>query len=447
MSLRDLINQGTTYSRNTSANTYFTTSYMTTGMTSVNTSRVTSRVTGHYTNVPEERAVYTLGSISSLTKGSGWYAGDLANVYMSDSNTQPAPGYGYRVVRVDSVASPGGEWTGLSVAAAGGYYAVNGGSVNMSSGVFQSSRGAFSSFSGGAPTGQLGTIYVNTSAYTSYATTFSTAVNSSRATSAVTSHSTQNVTTFLTQSPYFTPTVANVLIIGQSNIANYGSSNDVYEPTNNVIRVASNGTWVRADSPSGSMASGTAGNIDGRIGDSLINSTPFNQCRIVNVAVAGTKLGWWRSDAATNAYAKRADDYFTYANSRLYERLSYAAGLANSNNFRYTHVLICIGESDGLAGTTTAQFKADFARVQSDLLALGISAPIFLSRTSYGGSTTYPTIIQAQNEIINENANVYAGPNTDSYTGRHDGLHFNSPTLDVVGAQWASMMAAPQGTV
>ena len=170
MSLRDLINQGTTYSRNTSANTYFTTSYMTTGVTSVNTSRITSRVTGHYTNVQEGRAVYTLGSISSLTNGSGWYAGDLANVYMSDSNTQPAPGYGYRVVRIDSVTSPGGQFTGHSIVAEGGYYAVNGGSVNMSSGVMQAPSGVFSSFSGGLPTGQLGTIYVNTSAYTSYST-------------------------------------------------------------------------------------------------------------------------------------------------------------------------------------------------------------------------------------------------------------------------------------
>ena len=437
----------TAYIRTTSANTYYSTSYLTTGTTAVSTSRTTSKTTGHYTSIPEARAVYTLGAIVSLPPTSGWYAGDLAYVYMSDNNTQPAPGYGHRIVRVNSVNTPGGQWTALSIAAEGGYYAVNGGSVNMSSGYLQAASGGYTTFSGGSPSGQLGTINVNTSVYTSYSTSFPTTVNSTRTTSFSTSRVTGNVTAFLTQSPFFTPTVANVLVIGQSNIANYGASGDSYKPTNNVIRVASNGTWVSADSPGSSMASGAGSNMDGRIGDSLIGQTAFNQCRIVNMAVGGTKIGWWRSDAATNLYVKRGDDPFTYANSRLYERISYAASLANSTGFGFTHVLVCIGESDGLAGTSTAQFKADFAKVQSDLIALGITAPIFLSRTSYGGSTAYPAIIQAQNEIINEQANVYAGPNTDSNMSRHDGLHFTISALNTIGAQWGSMVASPQGTV
>lgn len=448
MTLKDIINQGSVYSRNTSANTYYTTSYQTSANTAVSTSRFTSQITSHNTSVPEARSVYTLGGVDSVPPGSGWYVGDIAYVYFNSSNTQPAPGYGYRAIRIDSVTAPGGAFMTTSLSAAGGYYSVNGGAIDMSSGYLRASSGGYTTFSGGSPSGVLGTINVNTSALTSYSTSFATAVNSTRATSATTSHQTEGLTTYLTQSPYFAPTVANVLIIGQSNVANYGVSSDSYKPTANVIRVSSAGAWVRADSPASSMASGTGANLDGRIGDSLISQTSFNQCRIVNIAVGGTKLGWWRSDAATNVYAKRTDDPFTYANSRLFERISYAAQLASAGNFKFTHVLVCIGESDGLASTTTAQFKDDFAKVQSDLIALGITAPIFLSRTSYGGSTAYPAIIQAQNEIINEGPNVYAGPNTDSYVGagnRWDGLHFTSAALNVVGGLWGAAMAVPQG--
>ena len=445
MSIKNLLAQFNAYARITSKNTHFTTSYATNFTTAVNSSRTTSHLTSHVTAVPKPIPVYTLATITAYTPGTGWNAGDLANVYFTGSFAAVAPGYGQRVILITAVEYPGGPIAGHAVHNVGGYYSTDGAPINLCSGYMQSAGGGYATFSGGVAA-PIGSFSSTTSAVTSYTTAYNTA----EATSRTTSRTTDKITTFSTNSAHPTAQVANILVIGQSNSANYGSPTDSYQPINNVVRLASNGIWTRADSPSYSLASGSGGNLEGRIGDALINQSSINQVRILNVSVGGTRLGWWRSDALTDAYAKRPDDSFVYANGRLYERLTYAAQIAQNENFSFTHVLVCIGESDGLAGTTTAQYKDDFLKVQSDLIALGIEAPIFLSRTSYGGTESYPQIVQAQSELINESSQIYAGPHTDSYVGpvyRWDGLHFSVAGLDAVGALWATSIAAPQETV
>jgi hypothetical protein len=192
--------------------------------------------------------------------------------------------------------------------------------------------------------------------------------------------------------------------------------------------------------------------MDGRIGDHLLNSGLYDRVYIVNVAVNGTMLHMWRPDAPANVYTKSDPymDLFQYTNNRLFERLQYAKQISDRYGFKYTHVLMHIGENDNLAGTTTDKFKADYASVNGGLTSLGIDAPRFIGRTSFLPFATpqyNPAIIQAQNDIITQNTNTYAGPNTDNfppyYKYRHDTVHFSIEGLDIIGALWADCIRNP----
>ena len=241
-------------------------------------------------------------------------------------------------------------------------------------------------------------------------------------------------------------------MFGQSNIANYGAPTDTYNTANGVMRIDRTGAWEYANSPVNAtthLATGTGGNADGRIGDHLINSGDYDQVKIVNVSVGGTELAMWRPDAPLNVYPVRDDDLFQYTGNRLFERLEFAKQMADTYGFKYTHVLMHIGETDNLVGTTTAEFKADYDSVNNGLNSLGIDAPRFIGRTSYvpWATPTYsPNIIQAQNEIITQYTNAYAGPNTDEMVStayRHDGLHFSTTGLVLLSSLWASSIRTP----
>lgn len=281
----------------------------------------------------------------------------------------------------------------------------------------------------------------NTFYNTSYSTTWSTVFN--------TSATTYSQTSLLTITPYAQPRRAYILLIGQSNIANYGVSTDSYSPTNLVSTLSVNGVWNAATSVvrQPSLASGTGGNLEGRIGDGLISQDKYDEVYFVNVAVGGTQIAWWRQNASTSAYTKRSDDNFIYTSNRLFERIQYAFSQASSKGFAFTHILFCIGEQDNAANTTTAVFKSEFLGLKSEIRSVGISAPIFLSRTSYYG-TTDAAIIDAQNQLIAENTDIYEGPITDSYLGstyRYDDLHFNTTGLNTLGSEWVTKIIARAG--
>ena len=157
----------------------------------------------------------------------------------------------------------------------------------------------------------------------------------------------------------------------------------------------------------------------------------------------------WRPDAPINVYTVRAEDTFKYTGNRLYERLEFAKRMSDKFGFEYTHVLMHIGESGNLVGTTTAEFKDDYASVNSGLTSLGIDAPRFIGRVSYVPWATpnySAAIIQAQNEIIAQYPNTFEGPDTDLMVDaayRHDGLHFSTYGLNQLAALWAAYIKSP----
>jgi len=275
-----------------------------------------------------------------------------------------------------------------------------------------------------------------------------------------------------------TGNTAYVLIVGQSNIANYGIYTDSYTPTGDVQRLTINGTWETAVSPAGAnrLATGynytggvgsatpggpSGGNMDGRIGDAIIAGGAYTAVKIVNVAVGGTPIGWWLSTASPTDYyggVPRGEDNFPYANTKLYERIQYAATTATTQGFAFTHVLLGIGESDATYPnfTPAATYQSRFAQFKTDLTNLGITAPIWISQTSYtiydpfDGSiiSVNSTITNAQQVIVDTYSTVYAGPNTDYYgdSYRHDHLHFKTTGLTNIAADWGAQILTPSDT-
>jgi len=260
------------------------------------------------------------------------------------------------------------------------------------------------------------------------------------------------------------PRTAYILIFGQSNIANYGEHTDSYTPNDKVKRLDINGNWELAVSPGGPnrLATGynwstgssvdipggpSGGNMDGRIGDTLLQSGKYDKVYIVNVAVGGIPLAWWLSTALPSAYlggVPRNEDNFPYVNNRLFERLQFAVSKANELGFEFTHVLYGAGESDSIAPNITPSdvYQSRFAQLRNELRTLGVTAPIFISKTSYFVNPPYTTdiITNAQQAIVNNYSDVYLGPNTDLYgdSYRWDHLHFKTSGLSAIGSTWGN---------
>jgi hypothetical protein len=196
----------------------------------------------------------------------------------------------------------------------------------------------------------------------------------------------------------------------------------------------------------------SGGNMDGNIGDRLIESGMYTTVKIVNVAVGGTLLDWWLSTAPNNCYyPKHNDDHFTYTNYRLYERIQFAVNTANTLGFSFTHVILNIGESNAGAGTSSADYSRYLTQFRDDLRNLGVNAPIFISKTSYLPGTSagnMSNITTAQQNIINSYNDVFAGPDTDSRDSsyRWDNVHFNDQGLNELGQLWGYSLITPSKT-
>lgn len=424
------VGPGESYDRTTSRLTTVSTSWVTEEFTY----KTTSAITSYTTSWSYSGTVYTISNIENLTWHPGWQVGDTATV----TGGTVAPGYNRRALRITQVDGSGipTSWTVINE---GGYT-----NSTFSSGGFSGrSSGTWS----GGTTRVVGTYSGTTSKNTSRTTSWSTVAGvSSKTTGVVTTFPTSWTT--VVETP---PNIANILVIGQSTIANYGDPAFEYSPLPSVERLEMTGLGMEsAISPAtgNPLATGNGGNMDGLIGDGLINEAGFARVRIFNAAVGGTSILWWTSDAPTDAYDVRPDDLFPYTQGRLFERLQYVKNATTSMNISISHILIHIGETDAQLGTTREDYVAAFKKLKDDLRNLGFNAPILLGRVSYLYGQTSSDIIAAQDQIIAENSDVFAGPNTDVYGASYrlsDNLHWNSAGLQAVASEWVSRISSELG--
>lgn len=175
------------------------------------------------------------------------------------------------------------------------------------------------------------------------------------------------------------------------------------------------------------------GNIMPRVADLLITNNRFDRVIIVPLAIGGSFIADWQDGGAYS-------DRVPVAMRRLAAR-----GIVPG----VTGVTFAIewgqGESDGLYGTTQADYTARWMSFKATVIAAGFVGRLFVAHESYYAGNTYSAITAAQAAVI-DNVTVFAGGNLDTITssGRAgDDLHLNdtgaaSAATLIYNAMWDS---------
>ncbi len=160
----------------------------------------------------------------------------------------------------------------------------------------------------------------------------------------------------------------------------------------------------------------------GILGDKLV------QRLNVPVLFIGAALGGTSSD---DWYQSAAGNIGTRQNPAVYRRLG-ASLLHYIVRTGARAILWHQGESD-LSTTTQTYFNNIKYVIEKSRQQVGSSTlPWVVSRVSYIGGQTNPQVITAQNQLISNVPNVFAGPNTDNLTGpdnRADNVHLQGQGL------------------
>lgn len=206
------------------------------------------------------------------------------------------------------------------------------------------------------------------------------------------------------------------VIFGQSNAANFDQTQHVAGP--NVLMIQ-NGQLLHAQDPI-SDANGTVGSVWPLVGDKLIESGAYSKVIIYNVAVGGTGLNLWSKSGEFN------------------EKITDAVKLLRAMNLEPTHIFVHQGETDAGNKTDPATYEYEMYYIIQELRAMDVKAPFFVSRATVCQGLPYQPIRDAQQAIVNDNENTFAGPDTDQITlsERWDQCHFGTVGQGIASDLW-----------
>jgi hypothetical protein len=218
---------------------------------------------------------------------------------------------------------------------------------------------------------------------------------------------------------------AVIVIHGQSNAGNYGSSRYAARETVDNFDPASGRCFAAVDPLLG--ADGAGGNFATRLGDILIQSGHYNRVILVPIAVTGASLS-----ALNNEHAGRIDNVILKLK---------AAGLVP------THLLFQQGEKDAILTTTQDQYVSLLRQLVARFRAAGFEAPFYVSQSTkcdaYHPKNT-AAVRAAQESATDGPLNIRRGPDTDAIgnEGRNpnDGCHLNEAGMLANAALWAAFI-------
>ena len=187
----------------------------------------------------------------------------------------------------------------------------------------------------------------------------------------------------------------------------------------------------------------------GRLGDLLTQQTGF-PVAFFNGAADGSHIeNWTQSMNGQATFNPFSGNQFCHgypnAIGQPYTTLKTTFNFYNSF-FGARALLWHQGESDTYIGTSTSNYETRLtsliARVRSDMNT-NSSLPWVVSRASYYNGNTSAAVILGQNNVINADPQVYAGPSTDNITGpnkRNDNTHFNDQGILELADGWFSSL-------
>jgi len=221
------------------------------------------------------------------------------------------------------------------------------------------------------------------------------------------------------------PRTAMLVILGQSNAANFGSSRQSARRAVDNFDPASGKCFAAADPLLG--ADGAGGHFATRLGDLLIDSGRYDRVVVLPLGIQAASLS-----ELNNAYAARLDAAFASLK---------AARLVP------THMLFQQGETDAILTTSAADYASQLRQLVARTRAAGIAAPFYVSRSSTceaANPTNTAAVRAGQAAVVDPKLNIRPGPDTDQIEsdGRNplDGCHMNGAGTLANAGLWAAFI-------
>jgi hypothetical protein len=170
------------------------------------------------------------------------------------------------------------------------------------------------------------------------------------------------------------------------------------------------------------------GNFSTVLGESLISSSIYDVVVLIPIAVGATHIGQWAPEGT------------------MHRRLLVAIEKARRQKLFITHVLWQQGEADGLI-SNGGMYQRAFEDIWISLRQHGVTAPIFVARSSYCGST-HSEISEAQAKLVNEGRRIFAGADTDALGEEFreaDHCHLTPAGAMLQAKMWAAILREYRG--
>ncbi len=222
---------------------------------------------------------------------------------------------------------------------------------------------------------------------------------------------------------------AVLLVLGQSNAANFGESTYAAKSRGTFNFYLGN-YYPLADPLLG--AKGNKGSVWSRLGDTLIQKGFAKVLIIAPVAIGGTTLVQWKPGGINNHL--------------IVETIN----ALQTKGLTITHILWHQGESDHTihnilmsAADNATQYRNNFLELARQIRSLGVQAPIFTAIATQCSGMPADTMLQkAQRDLSNDTMKIYTGPNTDSLGTeyRFDGCHFSNSGLLKHASLWSGIL-------
>ncbi len=218
---------------------------------------------------------------------------------------------------------------------------------------------------------------------------------------------------------------AVIVVHGQSNAANYGSSRYTARHAVDNFDPATGKCFAATDPLLG--ADGVGGNFATPLGDILIETGRYERVILAPIAVGGASLS-----TLDNEFADRTENVVLKLK---------AAALAP------THILFQQGEKDAELTTTQEQYVSTLRQLVARFRSAGFDAPFYLSRSTkcdIAGPKNIAAVRSAQQAAVDSAMNIRPGPDTDAIgnDGRNpgDGCHMNQAGTLANAALWAAFI-------
>lgn len=169
----------------------------------------------------------------------------------------------------------------------------------------------------------------------------------------------------------------------------------------------------------------------GRFGDKLVSAGYCQRVIAASANIDGTSIADWENGICTQYI-------YLMINSLARARLT------------PTHIIQHQGEKDNLLGTSAAAYTASCQNVVRIFRRAGITAPYFVSQTSYVFGVTSAAVRAGQANAVDGPLNIILGPDTDTLGSLYrqlDNLHWSAGDAFVGSLNGANAVADLWSTV